>query len=91
MTGTQVLVVLFTAGNLTGMVLNVRGNPAGWFVVAAAQALFGTYLAVSDQWLVGLPQYGCLAIACWGAWRWSVRGVHHTGAAERRDRRATDR
>lgn len=90
MTTAQLLIMLVGGGNLTGMLLNVYGKPAGWAVVLVTQLLFGTYLVVTRQWH-GALQFGCAAVALFGFVRWLRRGVHHTGSAEARDRRATDR
>jgi hypothetical protein len=80
-TTAQWLMLGLSVGNATGMILNVKGKPAGWGFVAAAQATFGTYLIVTKQW-TGIAQFVCLGIALWGLWTWLTKGVHHSGSDE---------
>lgn len=73
MTFEQILVVCFSVGNLTGMILNVKKIPAGWGFVAFAQGSMGLYLVVSGNWQEGIAQYGCLAISLWGLYAWTYQ------------------
>ena len=82
MTLQEVLIMIVGMANTTGMYLNIIGNRYGWAVVLIAQGAFGTYLINTHQW-TGAAQFLCFFMACYGFYRWTMRGVHadRVGAA----------
>lgn len=81
--GLVLVLVVSYVGNPLSMLLAIKRNPAGWWIVAITQAAFVAFAVVAVDWRFG-GQVLCLGIACYGVYKWWYRRDHEPAIGKAR-------